>query len=205
MQKKLTHSGNSLALVLDRALLDQTGIDAETPLEISTDGEVIVDLAGPERAADRQAAAGHGEGAREVRRRVQEARGVKDPEFLTLDEVLALHADRIARYGGSEGIRDVGLLKSALAAPAATFDGGYLHPTLPEMAAAYLFHLVKNHPFVDGNERVGLARRDRVPGAQRPLARGSSRRARRPRGRGGGGARGELEIAVFVKEHLAEG
>ena len=77
-------------------------------------------------------------------------------EFLTLDEVLSLHADQVARYGGSTLVRDVGLLESALAMPAATFDGELLHPSLAEQAAAYLFHLVKNHPFVDGNKRTGL-------------------------------------------------
>ncbi len=76
--------------------------------------------------------------------------------FLTLDEALAIHAHQIARYGGALGVRDRGLLESALAVPAATFAGEYLHPSLPEQAAAYLFHLVKNHPFVDGNKRVGL-------------------------------------------------
>lgn len=79
------------------------------------------------------------------------------PAFLTLDEVLALHADQLARYGGRPGLRELGLLESALATPRATFGRGYLHPSLPEMAAAYLFHLVGNHPFVDGNKRVGLA------------------------------------------------
>jgi death on curing protein len=78
------------------------------------------------------------------------------PVFLTLDEVLALHADQIGRYGGSRGVRVVELLESALAVPATTFGGSYLHGDLHEMAAAYLFHLVKNHPFVDGNKRTGL-------------------------------------------------
>lgn len=79
-----------------------------------------------------------------------------DPVFLSLDEVLALHADQIERYGGSLGLRDTGLLQSALAMPSATFGGTFLHGSLPEMAAAYLFHLVQNHPFVDGNKRIGL-------------------------------------------------
>ena len=78
------------------------------------------------------------------------------PVFLTLDEVLALHADQIERYGGSQGIRDMGLLESALAVPAATFGGQFLHGSFHEMAAAYLFHLTQNHPFIDGNKRVGL-------------------------------------------------
>ena len=77
--------------------------------------------------------------------------------FLTLDEALAIHAHQIARYGGALGIRDQGLLESALAMPAATFAGEFLHTSLPEQAAAYLFHLVKKHPFVDGIKRGGLA------------------------------------------------
>jgi death-on-curing protein len=77
-------------------------------------------------------------------------------EFLTLDEVLSLHADQVARYGGSALVRDMGLLESALAMPPATFGGELLHDSLEEQAAAYLFHLVKNHPFVDGNKRTGL-------------------------------------------------
>jgi death-on-curing protein len=77
------------------------------------------------------------------------------PRFLTLAEVLEIHQDQIARYGGAPGIRDVDLLKSALAMPAATFGGRFLHAGPHEMAAAYLFHLVANHPFIDGNKRVG--------------------------------------------------
>jgi death on curing protein len=77
--------------------------------------------------------------------------------FLTLDEVLAIHAHLIDRYGGRSGIRDPALLESALAMPRAAFAGHELHATLHEQAAAYLFHLVKNHPFVDGNKRAGLA------------------------------------------------
>jgi death on curing protein len=79
-----------------------------------------------------------------------------DIQFLTLDDVLESHAEQIAAFGGSDGIRDVGLLESAIAQPPAMFDGKYLHTDLFEMAAAYLFHLVSNHPFLDGNKRVGL-------------------------------------------------
>jgi death-on-curing protein len=78
-----------------------------------------------------------------------------EPRFLSLAEVLEIHQDQIARYGGSPGIRDMELLKSALGMPAATFGGQFLHSDLFEMAAAYLFHLVQNHPFIDGNKRVG--------------------------------------------------
>lgn len=80
-----------------------------------------------------------------------------DPCFLTLDEVLALHEDQIRRYGGAIGLRDAGLLSSAVATPRATFDGELLHGTLVEIAAAYLYHLARNHPFVDGNKRTALA------------------------------------------------
>jgi death-on-curing protein len=77
------------------------------------------------------------------------------PKFLSLPEVLAIHQDQIARYGGAAGIRDIDLLKSALGMPPATYGGKFLHTDIYEMAASYLFHLVKNHPFVDGNKRVG--------------------------------------------------
>ena len=79
-----------------------------------------------------------------------------NPAFLSLDEVLALHADQISRYGGDTGVRDLALLQSAVAMPQARFGGEWLHPSLAEMAAAYLFHVVRNHPFVDGNKRAGL-------------------------------------------------
>src|SRR3990172_8650460 len=79
------------------------------------------------------------------------------PIFLSLDEVIELHRDQIERYGGSAGIRDMGLLQSAIAMPQAGFGGQFLHADLFEMAAAYLFHIVQNHPLVDGNKRVGAA------------------------------------------------
>jgi len=78
-----------------------------------------------------------------------------DPVFLSLSEVLEIHQDQVARYGGATGIRDIELLKSALGMPSATYGGQFLHTDVYEMAAAYLFHLVKNHPFIDGNKRVG--------------------------------------------------
>jgi death on curing protein len=82
---------------------------------------------------------------------------VKEPDFLTLDDLLALHADRIEKYGGSLGIRDLAGLSSALGVPGATFDGQYLHPSIAEMAGAYLFHVSQAHGFIDGNKRAALA------------------------------------------------
>lgn len=81
---------------------------------------------------------------------------MSDPEFLTLDEVLALHADQLRRYGGATGLRDLALLQSAISMPQTTYDGEYLHGSVFEMAAAYLFHLARNHPFIDGNKRTVL-------------------------------------------------
>ena len=78
-----------------------------------------------------------------------------EPDFLTLQDVLRIHADQVDRYGGSKGLRDWSLLHSALAAPQAGSVEGYFHADLFEMAAAYTFHLIKNHPFIDGNKRVG--------------------------------------------------
>jgi len=80
-----------------------------------------------------------------------------EPIFLSLEELLQIHADQIKRYGGSPGIRDLTLLESAIAMPQSGFGDRYFHADLFEMAAAYLFHLARNHPFVDGNKRVAAA------------------------------------------------
>lgn len=78
-------------------------------------------------------------------------------QFLTLDEVLGIHDDQIALYGGDPGVRDMRLVESAVATPQATFDGRYLHEDLFAMAAAYAFHLAESQAFLDGNKRTGLA------------------------------------------------
>jgi death on curing protein len=78
-----------------------------------------------------------------------------EPRFLDLDHLLKIHRHQIAVYGGSDGLRDQGLLASACAQPRATFGGRFLHEDLAAMAAAYLYHLVSNHAFVDGNKRIG--------------------------------------------------
>jgi death-on-curing protein len=79
------------------------------------------------------------------------------PVFLSLQDALLIHRHQIERYGGDPGVRDLGLLESAVAMPQAGFGGAYLHADLFEMAAAYLFHIAMNHPFVDGNKRAGTA------------------------------------------------
>ena len=80
-----------------------------------------------------------------------------EPGFLELEDVVAIHADQIERYGGSAGIRDLGLLDAAVAMPRSSFGGQCLHTDVYEMAAAYLYHIVCNHPFVDGNKRARTA------------------------------------------------
>jgi death-on-curing protein len=79
------------------------------------------------------------------------------PIFLTVEQIIDLHGRLIDQFGGSPEVRDLGLLQSALAMPSAAFGGQFLHESLPAMAAAYLFHLVQNHAFVDGNKRIGAA------------------------------------------------
>ena len=123
--------------------------------------------------------------------------------FLTLDEVLQLHASRIELYGGSHGVRDQGLLESALAQPSQSFGGTYLHEDMPAMASAYLFHIVQNHPFIDGNKRTGAAAaivflkmnnvrlipdEDALEQLVQAVARGEV---------------GKSEIATFFRNHLA--
>lgn len=77
------------------------------------------------------------------------------PTFLSLHDVLSIHQEQLKLYGGTAGVRDMGLLESAIAMPGAGFGDEYLHKDIHEMAAAYLFHIVQNHPFLDGNKRAG--------------------------------------------------
>lgn len=80
---------------------------------------------------------------------------MKKPVWVRRDVVLAFHERLLAQHGGGAGIRDEGLLDSALGRPENLF--GYGKPTLFDLAASYAFGLVKNHPFIDGNKRIGFA------------------------------------------------
>lgn len=82
--------------------------------------------------------------------------GVEDCFHLSVEIVLEIHAEAIASFGGSEGVRDEALLESAVAAPQASFGGRSPYADLAEVAAAYLFYLCRNHPFIDGNKRTAL-------------------------------------------------
>lgn len=79
-----------------------------------------------------------------------------NPKFIEKQDVLSIHNKQIKLYGGSLGIRDEGLLDSAIYQPQATFGSELLHPTIVEQAAAYLFHIANNHAFVDGNKRTAF-------------------------------------------------
>jgi len=80
---------------------------------------------------------------------------IEEPEWLTKDMVLAFHREQLARFGGGAGLRDEGLLESALGRPVNTF---HYEPesTLAQLAAVYCARIVQNHPFVDGNKRAGF-------------------------------------------------
>lgn len=76
--------------------------------------------------------------------------------FLNISEIIEIHKEEIIAAGGSEGIRDIGLLESAVGAVQATFEGNYLM-NIFEMAATYINSVIFNHPFIDGNKRTGAA------------------------------------------------
>lgn len=127
-----------------------------------------------------------------------------NPEFVDKADVLAIQARQIEKFGGMAGIRDEGLLDSALAQPQATFFGELLHPTIAEQAAAYLYHLAQNHPFLDGNKRTAFATMIAflsINGYDLDLTQEEAfdllmRVAR--------GRISKEEVAVFIREHLKE-
>jgi len=80
--------------------------------------------------------------------------------FIPDEIVPTIHTDLLQRYGGEAGLRDLGLLESALAQPKITVGGRYTHKTIFDKAAAYGFHICMNHPFVDGNKRVAFVLMD---------------------------------------------
>ena len=123
-------------------------------------------------------------------------------EYLELDDVLALHAESIRRFGGQAGLRDAPLLESALAMPRATMFEQLLHATLEEQGAAYLFHLVKNHPFLDGNKRVGLAAALTFLGLNGPWVAASEAELTTLVLGVAEGRTSKSEVAVFLRAHL---
>jgi death-on-curing protein len=96
----------------------------------------------------------------------------KEPAWITYDQAIAIHARQLRRFGGAAGLRDEGLLRSALERPFNKWQ--YEQGALPELAAAYAFGLAKNHAFVDGNKRIAFLcmmtflRKNAVPFAPEP-------------------------------------
>jgi death on curing protein len=80
-----------------------------------------------------------------------------DLVFLSIEDVMRIQERVLRRDGGLAGVRDLGLLSAAVMMPQQGFGGAYLHEDLAAMAAAYLYHISKNHPFLDGNKRAALA------------------------------------------------
>lgn len=96
-----------------------------------------------------------------------------EPKFLHVEDVLSIHKRQLEAFGGQDGIRDRGLLESAVAMPQATFGGEFLHEDIFAMAAAYAFHIAENQPFVDGNKRTAIVSTDvflALNGVQLPTA-----------------------------------
>jgi death-on-curing protein len=128
-----------------------------------------------------------------------------EPAFLRIRHVLGIHQRVVTDFGGSVELRDRGLLESAVTMPAARFGGSHLHDGIPAMAAAYLFHLCRNHPFVDGSKRTALVaaevflmlngmRMDVASEAAEDLAR-----------RTADGMAGKDEVVAFFERHAARG
>ena len=81
---------------------------------------------------------------------------MKRVKRISADEIISLHSKLISQSGGLDGIRDAGLLDLSVNSPYHTFGGQYLYPTVQAMAGHLAFSLVKNHPFLDGNKRIGI-------------------------------------------------
>ena len=80
--------------------------------------------------------------------------------YLTVEIVREIHAEAITRFGGSDGVRDMALLESAVAAPQASFGGKSTYSDIAEVASAYLYYVAGNHPFIDGNKRIAFTAAD---------------------------------------------
>ncbi len=123
------------------------------------------------------------------------------PEFLSLADVLELHVELVEKYGGSQGVRDMGLLQFALAVPQSGIGGEYFHADLFEMAAAYLFHLVSNHPFVDGNKRTGTVAAIQFLWLNGVRLEAPSRQFEDLIIAVAEGRKGKVEVAAFLRRH----
>ena len=122
--------------------------------------------------------------------------------FLSLAEVLDLYGRVLEAGGGSSAIRDLGALESALAQPRATFDDAELYPTLVDKAAAVGFSFIRNHPFVDGNKRIGHAALEVFPVLNGQQLEAPVDEAERVILGVAAGSLGRDEFALWIREHL---
>ncbi len=127
---------------------------------------------------------------------------MQTPEFLETSDVLTIHQILVEQFGGMLGVRDEGLLESALSQPKATFFGALLHPTIHEQAAAYLFHIAKNHPFIDGNKRTAYGAMEAFLRLNRYNLTLTNDEAYDLVMRVAQGQMSKEEIAVFLQKHL---
>ena len=127
-----------------------------------------------------------------------------DPTFLTVDQVLVLHQRYVELYGGDPMVLSIELLDSAVMMPQARFGGEFLHESLAAMAAAYLFHICKNHPFADGNKRTALAAAGMFLFLNGKRVRATNRELERLTLQVAEGIRPKGEVVRFFEERIVE-
>ena len=160
MVKTISKVGNSQGIIFDSALMELAHLKAgdEMNVEVHDGGTITLTplRPRPSRAEVSKVINVHDEGLRPD----DEEAGVKtSPDncfHLTAEIAREIHAEAIAKFGGSDGVREMALLESAVAAPQASIGGKSPYADLAEVAAAYLYYLCKNHPFIDGNKRTAL-------------------------------------------------
>jgi len=126
------------------------------------------------------------------------------PAFLSVEHVLAIHRRVIADFGGDPTLRDRGLLESAVMMPAAQYGGKFLHPGIAAMAAAYLFHICRNHAFADGNKRTALAAAEVFLLLNGRQLRATNREVERLTLAVAEGASSKKEVVAFFRRHVAD-
>ena len=124
--------------------------------------------------------------------------------YLTVGEVLEIHRELIALSGGSPGVRDLDGVESALAQPKATFDGAELNPSIAEKAAAMAYSLINNHPFIDGNKRIGHAAMEVFLVLNGHELKADVDDAEQIILGVAAGAKSRLELLTWITEHLSE-
>ena len=136
MMKKLIQHGNSVALVLDKPILELLNITVETPFEITTDGKNLILSPQIGKFTDSDIMISLEKINKKYKTALKRLGEWEMIRFLSLAEIMIIYEDQIRNYGGTYGVRDISLLSSALNMPQSSFDGNYLHKTIPEMAAA---------------------------------------------------------------------